>query len=417
MSLLQKREGTNMAEHTIERKIKKSKEDKEISESILEDEVSDNSIQQSKLIKVSDLPAPKPMPIPSAEEIKKKYSTLTQDDDDDYDSDLDNNKQPIQRTFEIDENQLNEYLKRSTVPKQAIIEAEDSIQSKIERTNGPQVSIESVPKANYGPVTEQDLQKVEEIYSKTVETFILEEYNTLTPLEKDILEIARSILKKKKYSSEIEADKVERCSELVQKLHEKCVAKLTYTKGYSPDTIFESIRTLEKKQWIVTEHRRTKKEILESEPLTKVLEFIKQNPGVHARHPKIQEELAISRNPFIKHVMVLEAFGLIRSVKIGRTQNYFFSELPDIFDDLVVLFQNDLIVNIINLILEHPEISLTKIAERLNVYHGAIQYHIKTLRELNIIESEEKSPPNRFVINKTLLQRYNKLYKVPPFNV
>ncbi len=419
MSLLQKRGDIEMAEHTIERRVKKSKEQKEIEGSILEDDGTEGNVQESQVIKSLNLPSPKPTPIPSAEELKKRYSKLAEEDEDEDTDDIDVKKQPVQRTFEIDEKQINEYLKRTTASKIQSREStsKDPSSHIIEPPIEAKPSIEGKKVPKYGPVSEEDLQKVEEIYGKSVESYILEEYKTLTPLEKDILEIARSILKKKKYSSEIEADKVERCSELVQKLHEKCIAKLTYTKGYNPETIFEAIKTLEKKQWIVTEHRRTKKEILESEPLLKVLEFIKQNPGIHARHPKIQDELAISRNPFIKHVMVLEAFGLIRSVKIGRTQNYFFSELPDIFDDLVVLFQNDLIVNIINLILEHPDISLTKIAERLNVYHGAIQYHIKTLRDLNILESEEKSTANRFVINKNLLSRYNKLYKIPPFNV
>lgn len=237
------------------------------------------------------------------------------------------------------------------------------------------------------------------------------EYDMLSGLEKHVLEIAKEVLKKKKYDATIEAERVENMSDLVEQLYSKCIAKLTHTKGFSKEDIFKAIQDLEQKKWIVTDHRRTKEEILEAPTLRSVLNFIHEHPGTHARDPLIETELGITRNPFIKHVMVLDAFGLIRVKKIGRTQNYFICTVPDIFDDFVVLFSNPLVPQIIWALLKDETVGLSEIARQLGVYHGAIQYHIKALAEMGIVIKGE----NSMRVNRELLRRYNSLYKHPPF--
>ncbi|WP_371805751.1 hypothetical protein [Candidatus Lokiarchaeum ossiferum] len=238
------------------------------------------------------------------------------------------------------------------------------------------------------------------------------QYEKLSELEKSILEIAKTILKKKKYSAELTADRIEMMSPLVEQLHSKCVAKLTYTKGFTREEIFAAIQNLKNEYWLVTEQRRTRYEILNSPILKNVIKFIHEHPGTHARDPAITEELGITRNPFIKHVMVLDAFGLIRTKKIGRTQNYFLIDVPETFDEFVVLFSNPLVVQIMILLMQES-IGLSEIARRLGVYHGAIQYHIKNLISLNLIFKDGKS----LSVNVDLLKEYNSLYKVPPFHL
>ncbi len=236
------------------------------------------------------------------------------------------------------------------------------------------------------------------------------EFEDLSTLEKNILEIAKTILKKKKYGSELEIERVETMSPLMEQLYSKCIARLTYTKGFSKETIFSCIKGLIGKKWIVTEQRRTRREILQATTLKNVLNFIHEHPGTHARDTLIEKELHITRNPFIKHVMVLEAFGLVRSKRIGRTQNYFLENVPEIFDDFVVLFLNPLVTNIL-MILIKEKVGLSEVARRLEVYHGAIQYHIKKLIKMNLISKVD----NTLNVNTELLRRYNDLFKVPPF--
>jgi DNA-binding transcriptional ArsR family regulator len=254
-------------------------------------------------------------------------------------------------------------------------------------------------------VDEADLNQVSTLDA------INEEYEQLSPLQKSIITIAKSVLKKKKYKSEIKVERVEFMSPLVEELYSKCIAKLTHTRGISKEEIFETIQQLNDGYWIVTDQRRTKKEILENPILKNVLKFIQNHPGTHARDPQIEKEVKITRNPFIKHVMVLESFKMVRSKKIGRTLNYFAKNVPEIFDDFVVLFQNPIVPQIINFIREDPKIGLSEIARKLGVYHGAIQYHMKTLKEKNIIIKTD-----HFTVNTELLKRYNSLFKDPPFS-
>jgi predicted transcriptional regulator len=199
----------------------------------------------------------------------------------------------------------------------------------------------------------------------------------------------------------------------VEELVNKCIAKLSYSKGYTKSLIFASIQSLENKKWIVSNQRRTRDEILNSPLYQKIIAFLYKYPGIHARDERILKELLISRNPFIKHMMILEAFGLIRSKKIGRTENYFCNSIPDIFDDYLVLFGNPLVPKIINLILSESSINLSEIARKLDVCHGAIQYHLSTLQNLGIL-----IPSTTFFnVNKEILRRYNQIYTEPSFQI
>ena len=47
-------------------------------------------------------------------------------------------------------------------------------------------------------------------------------------------------------------------SPLVEELYSKCIAKLTHTKGYPKEEIFQTIQNLEHNFRIVTDQRRTK---------------------------------------------------------------------------------------------------------------------------------------------------------------
>jgi predicted transcriptional regulator len=238
-------------------------------------------------------------------------------------------------------------------------------------------------------------------------------YDQLNTLEKEVLDIAETILKKKKFDATLTTQRVEMMSPLVEELYSKCIAKLTHTRGFSKEDIFASIQSLQKNLWLVTEQRRTKEEIISNPVLTRILNFIHLHPGTHARDNAIETELGISRNPFIKHVTILESFGLIRSHRIGRTENYFSSTTPDQFDELKVLFENPLVPQTIQFILDDPNVSLSELARRLNVYHGAIQYHLKALGDMNILYKDDSG----YQVNREILRRYNTLYKIPPFRL
>jgi len=243
----------------------------------------------------------------------------------------------------------------------------------------------------------------------------------LTEIEVDVLDIAKDILKLKRYDADFE---IEISSEaelqkfpIIEKLYAKSIAKLAYKKGYSKEEIFLAIRSLEDKSWIVTKERRTKLEILNNEKLAKILEFIKENPGIHARNEKIQKELGITRTPFLKHIMTLERFKLIRTKKIGKSLHYFLADLPEDYDKFKVVFTHPLIPKIIEEIFKEEGIAISKIGEELDVYSGTVQYHLKKLKALDLVKSVKTQKNLKIqVINIELLKKFNEFFDEPDFS-
>ena len=255
-----------------------------------------------------------------------------------------------------------------------------------------------------------------EAKEKLKEEAIIDE---LTEIEKDVLDIAKNILKLKRYDAEFEIESESQIQKypIIEKLYAKCIAKLSYRKGYSKEEIFLTIRTLEEKTWIVTNERRTKLEILTNEKLEKILNFIKNNPGIHARDNKIEKELNITRTPFLKHVMTLERFNLIRSKKIGKSLHYFLSDVPEDYDKFKIIFLNPLNPKLLEEIFKDDSVKVSKIGENLDMYSGTILYHINKLKDLNLVKStKNQSGKKIFLVNIELLKKYNDFFKEPDFS-
>ncbi len=260
--------------------------------------------------------------------------------------------------------------------------------------------------------------KKEEIIKDSKKLVIDDE---LSVIEKDVLEIAKDILKLKRYDAEfvVESEAEIQKYPIIEKLYAKCIAKLSYNKGYSKDDIFLAIRSLEEKNWIVTNERRTKLEVLNNKKLTKILDFIKDNPGIHARDEKVEKVLNITRTPFLKHVMTLERFKLIRSKKIGKSLHYFPIEIEedDELDQFKVIFLNPLIPRILEEFFKDDLVSISQIGQNLDIYSGTIQYHVKKLIDLNLIKSAKNQSGKKIhLVNIELIQQYNNIFKEPDFS-
>jgi len=273
---------------------------------------------------------------------------------------------------------------------------------------------ENLQDSSYRRLDFRPLQEVEKEEEKQEE--IVDELNEI---EKDVLDIATDILKLKRYETEFEIESESQIQKypIIEKLYAKCIAKLSYRKGYSKEEIFIAIRSLEEKNWIVTNERRTKLEILTNERLVKILDFIKENPGIHARDEKIEEELDITRTPFLKHVMTLERFKLIRSKKIGKSLHYFLRDVPEDYDKYKIIFLNPLIPKLLEQIFKDELVTVSKMAEILDMYSGTILYHIKKLKELNLVKSTKNQSGKKIhLVNIELLKLYNEFFDEPDFS-
>ncbi len=274
---------------------------------------------------------------------------------------------------------------------------------------------------------QKDFTPLPEKLKKDKEREIKEDYEELaieeelSVIEKDVLEIAKDILKLKRYDAEFIVDSEAEIQKypIIEKLYAKCIAKLSYNKGYSKNDIFLAIRSLEEKNWIVSSERRTKLEILNNEKLTKILDFIKNNPGIHARDEKVEKELKITRTPFLKHIMTLERFKLIRSRKIGKSLHYFPTEIQEDndLDQFKVIFLNPLIPNILEEFFKNNSIFISQIGQNLDIYSGTIQYHVKKLKGLNLLKSTKNQSGKKIhLVNIELLKQYNEIFKEPDFS-
>ena len=284
-----------------------------------------------------------------------------------------------------------------------------------EKQRKKELEVSSFRRADFTPL--QDV-KIEKRELQIEPEPLIEE---LTEIEVDVLNIAKDILKLKRYDADFEIDVASEAElqkfPIIEKLYAKSIAKLAYKKGYSKEEIFLAIRSLEDKSWIVTKERRTKLEILNNEKLAKILEFIKENPGIHARDEKIEEELGITRTPFLKHIMTLERFKLIRSKRIGKSLHYFLADIPEDYDKFKVVFINPLIPKLIEEIFKEEGISISKIGEILDVYSGTVQYHLKKLKALDLVKSTKTQKNQKIhVVNIELLKKFNEFFGEPDFS-
>ncbi|MHA1149590.1 MAG: winged helix-turn-helix transcriptional regulator [Promethearchaeota archaeon] len=314
--------------------------------------------------------------------------------------------------------------RRETAPKK-----KESLKNSTFRQNDftplqAKIILEEQPKPELEPIpvvlakNEKELEKIPFNEVEDLEYITKENYEGLSIIEQDVLKIAEKVLKLKRFDAEFEIESKQQIQKypIIEKLYAKCIAKLSYSKGYSKDEIFLAIRSLEEKKWIVTNERRTKLEIIQDDRFQKILNFIKNNPGIHARDDKIEKELRITRTPFLKHIMTLERFKLIRSKKIGKTLHYFLMEVPDDYDKYKVIFLNPIIPQIIEEFFREDSISISKMGERLGIYAGTIQYHVKKMKELDLIKSKKNSTGKKIhLINIELLKKYNDYFDEPNF--
>lgn len=269
---------------------------------------------------------------------------------------------------------------------------------------------------------DDDSKPKKKIYDRkeNVVTKSLASIDQLSEIEKDVLNTAEEIFKLRKYNSKFSINTkfdIERYP-IIGQLYSNCVSKFHYSKGYSKEDIFLAIRNLEKEGWIVSEGRRTKLEILDDGNYKKMIEFIRKNPGIHALDSKVEKELGITRSPFIKRIITLLRYKIIRTHKIGKIVHFFLKDTPPDYDELKALFFNPLIPKLIKEISKDIYISGIQLGNMLNEPVHKMHYYLKKIKDLEIIKKKkDKSGRNSYWINKSLLSSYNEIFEEPHFSI
>ncbi len=141
-----------------------------------------------------------------------------------------------------------------------------------------------------------------------------------------------------------------------------------------------------------------KDEILDQFTRGRIYGYITANPGDH--YNSIQKALDIPNGTFAYHLQVLEKEGYIRSVWEG-THKCFFPAGMKIPSRGNTLRSGQRLI--IERILEEPGISQKEIAESLGVSSATVNYHIKDLLDMGVVETERKGMRLKYYINRDLL--------------
>ncbi|KKM86463.1 hypothetical protein LCGC14_1278750 [marine sediment metagenome] len=116
--------------------------------------------------------------------------------------------------------------------------------------------------------------------------------------------------------------------------------------------------------------------------------------------------------------MTLERFNLIRSKKIGKTLHYFITDVSEDYDQFKIIFLNPLIPKILEEFFRDELIKVSTIGKALDMYSGTILYHIKKMKELDLLKSAKNQVGKKIhLVNIELLKRYNDYFKEPDFSI
>ncbi len=145
----------------------------------------------------------------------------------------------------------------------------------------------------------------------------------------------------------------------------------------------------------------SQKNIFDFQKKKEIYEFIFQNPGVHLR--ELSRKLNIPRTTLAYHLKYLNKHDLILSKFVSGYKRYWAANKIGQKDkEMLILLRQDTPRNIIISITEYGIRSQIDISEDLNKHPGTIAFHLKKLKERDIIEQA--------TVENGMVQRMDKGY-------
>ncbi|MFO7792898.1 MAG: winged helix-turn-helix transcriptional regulator [Candidatus Saliniplasma sp.] len=132
-----------------------------------------------------------------------------------------------------------------------------------------------------------------------------------------------------------------------------------------------------------------KDDTLELGPRKKIYEEIGDSPGLHLR--EIDRKLDIPLGTIRYHLRVLEKRDLIISKKEGKYKRYYAKGEIDKSDKKLMAFlRKEIPRTIILFLMEYPGSTHKEINEALMVAPSTLSYHLKKLKDKDIVGTEGK---------------------------
>jgi len=126
------------------------------------------------------------------------------------------------------------------------------------------------------------------------------------------------------------------------------------------------------------------KEIIDLEIRRKIFNYVQENPGQHLR--KIARELKINYHNLRYHLRLLEKNEMIRIKTKDSYSRVYTKEIGAVDKELLTIIRKKTPRNILLALCCSAAISQKELSKELDLHPTTIEYHLKTLIELEIIE-------------------------------
>ena len=145
-------------------------------------------------------------------------------------------------------------------------------------------------------------------------------------------------------------------------------------------------------------HRLSLEEVLENENRNKIIDIVLKEPGVHFNELLRRTDMAAGN--LVWHLDILETYKVIGKKRIGKFIAYFpYYQKNPISNIDLKLSKSKLTLEILEMIEENPGIWNNMIKKKFKVDHKTIHYHVKKLKELNLIKQEKDGRKNKIYPN------------------
>lgn len=151
-------------------------------------------------------------------------------------------------------------------------------------------------------------------------------------------------------------------------------------------------------------------DVLENENRSNIIDFIIDSPGIHFN--ELLRETDLSPGNLVWHLDVLETYHIIGKKNVGQYLVYFplydYNPMSNID---IKLAKSDTTLQILNLIEENPGTYGSEIAEKLNLDHKTVNYHVEKLKEINMVETKKVGRKKLLYPHLNINDAYKKIKK------
>ncbi|MHA1405596.1 MAG: ArsR family transcriptional regulator [Candidatus Helarchaeota archaeon] len=188
----------------------------------------------------------------------------------------------------------------------------------------------------------------------------------LTEIQQQVLNVALDLVKKRR---ELEVnDILTVCKKKIKKDEKQILSALYF---------------LFRMKYIVPGSRLTKMNLFENTVRKNLHDYIAHNPGVHVR--ELQDQFQLGSYAVSWHLHVLVKFGLVKERNFSNKRVYFLSTFGHDEEKTFVL-RTDITRKIYESLLNYGEMRLSELEQHLGIKYNIIQYHLKRLEEVELIE-------------------------------